>query len=108
PPPAPEARRGGGAAMGGGAVWEGAAGAAGGGGARRHGARLGRAHDERAQPPHFLFQEADGVIELVAAEGIAAHELRKPIGLVNRSRTNRPHLVEGDGHSARRSLPRGL
>ena len=71
-------------------------------------ALVGRAHDQRAEPPHLLLQEADGVIELVAAEGIGADELGEPIGLVDRGRLHRPHLVEHDGDAARRGLPGGF
>ena len=76
--------------------------------AGRHAARLGGTHHERAEPPHLFFQQADGVVELVAAEGIAADELGEPIGLVHGGRTHRPHLVQRDRHAARRRLPRGL
>ena len=37
-------------------------------GAGRHTALVRRPHDERAEPPHFFFQETDGVIELVTAK----------------------------------------
>ena len=77
-------------------------------GAGRHAARLGGAHDERPEPPHFLLEQADGVIELVAAEGVAADQLGEPIGLVHGRRTHRPHLVQRDAHAARRRLPGGL
>ena len=77
-------------------------------GAGRNAARFGRAHDERPEPAHFFLQQADRVIELVAAERVAAHELGEVIGLVDGGRTNRPHLVQCDGHAGRRSLPRRL
>ena len=73
--------------------------------ARRNAARLGRPHDERTEPPHFLFEQTDGVIELVAAEGIAADELGEPIGLVDGRRPHRPHFVQRDRHAARGRLP---
>ena len=69
-------------------------------GAGRHAARFGRAHDERAETPHLFLQQADGVIELVAAERIAADELGEAIGLVDGGGTDRPHLVERDRHAA--------
>ena len=50
--------------------------------ARRHAARLGGAHHERTEPPHLFLQQADGVIELVAAERVAAHELGEGVGAV--------------------------
>src|SRR5262245_44899674 len=77
-------------------------------GARRHAARLRRPHHERSEPPHFFLQKTDGVIELVAAERIAAHELRETISLVDRGRPNGPHLVQRDRHAARRGLPGGF
>ena len=54
--------------------------------ASRHARQIGRAHDQRAQPAHLLFQEADGVVQFVAAEGIAADELGEAVGLVHRGR----------------------
>ena len=55
--------------------------------AGRHAARLGaRACTSESEPPHLLFQQADGVIELVAAERVAADQLGEPIGLVHRGR----------------------
>ena len=77
-------------------------------GAGRHAAGLGRAHDERAEPPHLFLEQADGVVELVAAEGVAADELREPIGLVDGRRAHGPHLVQRDRHALRRGLPRGF
>jgi hypothetical protein len=62
-----------------------------------HAAGLCGAHHERAETPHFFLQQTDGVVELVAAEGVAADELSKPIGLVDRRRAHGPHFVEGDG-----------
>ena len=58
--------------------------------AGRHAARLGRAHDQRAEPPHLFLEQADGVIELVAAKGVAADQFGEPVGLVDRvGRTGR-------------------
>ena len=54
--------------------------------AGRHAARFRRAHDQRTEPPHLLLQEADGVIELVAAERVAADELGEAVGLVHGGR----------------------
>ena len=76
--------------------------------AGRHAALLRNPQDQRAEPPHFFLEETDCVIELVAAEGVAAHELGEPVGLVNRGRANRPHLVERHRNAARSCLPRGL
>src|SRR5439155_6455044 len=77
-------------------------------GAGGHATRFRRAHHERTKAPHFLFQQTDGIIELVAAKRIAADELRQPIRLVHRGRTRRPHLIERHGYAARRRLPCGL
>ena len=52
-------------------------------GAGRHAGALGRAHDQRAEPPHLFFEQPDGVIELVAAKGVAADQFRQPVGLVD-------------------------
>ena len=76
--------------------------------AGRHAAGFGRPHHERAEAPHLLLQQADGVVELVAAKRVAAHEFGEPIGLVDGGRPRRPHLVQSDGHAARRHLPGGL
>ncbi len=77
-------------------------------GTGRDAARLRRAHDERTKPAHLLFQETDGVIELVAAERIGAHQLGEPIGLVNLGRPHRAHLVQDDAHAGRSRLPGGF
>ena len=63
---------------------------------------------ERAEPPHLLLQQADGVIELVAAKRVGADQLGETIGLVHGGRTHRPHLVQHDAHAERGRLPGGL
>ena len=65
-------------------------------GARRHARRIGRAHDDRAEPAHLFFDQPDGVIDLVGAERIAADELGQSVGLMHGGRPHRPHLVNGD------------
>ena len=65
-------------------------------------------HDDRAQAAHLVLEDADRVIELVAAKGIAADQFREAIRLVNRGRTYRAHLVEHDWHAKRSRLPGGL
>ena len=47
---------------------------------------------ERAEPPHLFFQQADGVVELVAAEGVAADQFGEPVGLVHRGRHARGRI----------------
>ena len=69
--------------------------------AGRHAVRIGRAHDERAEPPHLLLEQADGVIELVAAQRVGADQLGELIGLVDGRGAYRPHLVQDD--AARRA-----
>ena len=77
-------------------------------GAGRHAARLGGAHHERAEPPHLFLQEADRVIELVAAERVAADQLREAVGLVHGRRADGPHFVQRDRHPPRGRLPGGF
>ena len=77
-------------------------------GAGGNAGELGGPHDQRAQPPHLFLEEPDGVIELVAAERVAADQLRQPIGLVDQRRPDRTHLVQDHRHAARRDLPRGF
>ncbi len=76
--------------------------------ARRHARCVRGAHHQRPKPAHLLFQEADRVVEFVAAERIAADQFREPIGLVNGRRTHRPHFMNRDRHTESRRLPRGL
>ena len=78
------------------------------GGAGRDPRQVGGTHDERAEPPHFFLEKAYCVIELVAAEGVAADELRESVGLVDGSGTDRPHLMDDDRHIEVRGLPCGL
>ena len=68
-------------------------------GAGGHAMRIGRPHHQRAKPPHLFFQQADGVIELVAAQRVGADQLGEPIGLVDGGRAHRPHLVQDDAHA---------
>src|SRR5437667_349426 len=64
------------------------------GGTGRHTARFGRAHDERAEPAHLLFQQTDRVVELVAPERVAADELGEPTGLMHYGGAIRTHFVQ--------------
>jgi hypothetical protein len=63
---------------------------------------------EGTEPAHLLLQEAHRVIEFVAAERVAADELRQPVGLVHRGRPRGTHLVQHHAHAAPGSLPRRL
>jgi hypothetical protein len=74
----------------------------------RHACDLGRVHDKRIEPPHLLFEESDGIVELVAAKRIAADQLGESIGFVDFCRPRRPHFVDGDRNAAGGSLPRRL
>ena len=76
--------------------------------ARWHACDLRGMHHQGVEPAHLLFQQADRVVELVASEGIAAHELGEAIRLVDFGRPRGPHFVDGDGHAARCGLPGSL
>ena len=76
--------------------------------AGRHPRDIGGVHDQRVEPPHLLFEETDGVVELVAAERVAADQLGEPVGFVDVSRPNRPHFMDRDRNTARCRLPGGL
>ncbi len=78
------------------------------GAARGHPHRVGHPHDERAQPPHLLLEEAGGLVEGVAAEAVRADELGEVARPVHRRPSPRPHLVEVDPDPAAGELPRGL
>ena len=68
-------------------------------------AHVRRQHHERSEAPHLFFQQSDGVVELVAAQRVGAHELGQLIGLVHGGRPHRPHLVEDDADTGAGSLP---
>ena len=70
---------------------------------------VGGPHDQRAEPPHFLMQQADGVgFPVVGAERVGAHQFGQAVGLVDLGAAHRPHFVQHGRHAARRDLPRGL
>ena len=66
------------------------------------GTRLASAARMTSDPSRRIssLSKPDGVIELVAAEGVAADELGEPIRLVHRRRPHRPHLVQRHRHAA--------
>ena len=67
---------------------------------------VGRAHHQRAEPAHFLVQEADGAaLRVVGAERVRANELGEISRLVHCGRAQRPHFVQHHGHAAARELP---
>ena len=77
--------------------------------AGRHLVGVGRAHHQRAEPPHLLVQQADRVVlAVIGAERVRADELGEAVGLVDRGRAPGPHLVQHDGHAAGGDLPSGL
>jgi len=71
----------------------------------RHPAFVRDSHHERAETAHLFFQQANRVIEFVAAKRVAADQFGESIGLVDGGRADRPHFVKRHGHTARRSLP---
>ena len=77
-------------------------------GAGGHARRVGRAHHDRAEPPHLFLDQADGVVDLVGAERIAADELGEAVGLVHGRRAHRAHLVDRHVHAKFRRLPGGF
>ena len=59
-----------------------------------HTARLGGAYYQGTQPPHLLFEEPDGVVDLVAAKRVTADQFGEPVGLVHGGAAHRAHLVQ--------------
>ena len=77
--------------------------------ARRHLVAVGRAHHQRAEPAHFLMQQADRVVVLVVgAERIRADQLGVAVGLVRGGRAQRAHFMQRDRHAGLRELPGSL
>jgi len=67
------------------------------------------AHDQRAETAHLLMQQPDGVVlGIVGTEGVRAHELGEAIRLVRVCGALGAHLVQHDGDTVLRELPRGL
>jgi len=71
---------------------------------RRHRGAARRRDDERPELLHLALQEPGGVVGIVAAQRVAAHQLGEVARLVRRGRTDGPHLMEDDGHAAPRQL----
>jgi hypothetical protein len=76
--------------------------------AGRHTHLVGHAHDERPQPTHFFLEQPYSVVEFVAPERVAAHQLGQPIGLMYGGRSDWTHLIKRDVNAERCRLPRGL
>ena len=51
------------------------------------------AHDQRIQPPHFLFQKTGGILQPVRAKGVGAYELRKAIRFMGGALFARFHII---------------
>jgi hypothetical protein len=73
--------------------------------AGRHARVIRGPHDQRAQPAHFFLEQADGVIELVAAKRVAADQFRESIRLVHGCRQPGPLLVQHDVDATLGGLP---
>ena len=58
----------------------------------RNTTRFGRLDHERAEPPHLLFEKTVRVRQVIGAQRVAANELGKAIGAMDRRRLVRPHL----------------
>ena len=67
-------------------------------------------HDQRAEFPHFLVEQADGVVlRIVGAEAVRADHLGKPIGFVGRGHVAAAaHFAEANLESGLGELPRGF
>ena len=70
--------------------------------------RIGGTHDDRPESAHLFLEKAYRVVQLVAAKGIGADQLRQAIRLVHGRRTYRPHLVQDDADTERGRLPGGF
>ena len=64
--------------------------------------------DQASQPPQLLLQQADRILQPVAAQGIRAHQLGKIRAVVRGRHFLRLHLHERHMDAALRKLPRRL
>ena len=76
--------------------------------ASRHACLVADPHDQRIEPAHLFLEQPHRVLQGGAAEGVAADQLRQPIGTVHRGRPNRTHFVERNRDATRGDLPRRL
>ena len=68
--------------------------------------RIGLAHDQRTAAPHFLVQQADGIVlVVVGAEAVGADELGEALREVGLGHALGPHFVEHDPGAGFRRLP---
>ena len=64
--------------------------------------------NQRIQPAQLLLEQADRVRQLIAAQGVGAHQLRKIRRHVRRGVFLRLHLDQADRDAALRKLPRAF
>ena len=65
-----------------------------------HARRVGTPHDDRPEPAHLFLEHADGVVEFVAAEAVAADEFGEAIALMDQGRAHGTHLVQAHPHAS--------
>ena len=75
---------------------------------RLHPVPVGTGQDERAHPPQLLLQQPHRVLQLVGAQGVGAHQLPKPGGVVGGGHFFRLHLPQDHGDAPPGQLPGGL
>jgi hypothetical protein len=78
------------------------------GAARRHARLVGDAHHQRPHAPHLLFEEADGVGEVGAAQAVRAHELGEEVVVLGRRAARRLLLDQAHAQAALGELIRAL
>ena len=67
---------------------------------RRDRRAASRGDDERTERLHLSFEQSGGVLGIVAAQRVAAHQFRQITGLVRRRRPLGPHLVQNHRNAA--------
>ena len=70
-----------------------------------HAGRVRRREDERIHPAQFFFKKADGVLQPVAPQGVAANQLGKVRIVVGGGEFFGLHLHQSHGHAALCQLP---
>ena len=74
----------------------------------RHRRFARRPDDQRAEELHLALEEAGGMLRVVAAQRVRAHQLGEVAALVRRRLAHWSHLVEHHGHPARGELKGAL
>ena len=69
---------------------------------------VGALQDEAPEPPQLFLEQADGIFQPVAAQGVGADKLRKIRAVVRRGHFYRLHLGQADAKAALGKLPCGL